>query len=79
MYIGVKMVKPLKPYKLLVTFNNDEKRIFDIEPYLAKGIFKELKDLSLFQSVRVSFDTIEWSNGADLCPEELYKESTPVL
>ncbi|MDP2366583.1 MAG: DUF2442 domain-containing protein, partial [Ignavibacteria bacterium] len=43
-----------------------------------KGIFSELKEERLFKSVRVSFDSIEWSNGADLDPEILFNESKPV-
>ena len=44
-------------------------------PYLDQGIFAALRDPSLFRSVRVSFDTIEWANGADICPEVLYEDS----
>lgn len=75
MYLSVKEVKPLQNYKLLLTFENQENRIFDMNSYLDTGIFKELKDVKKFQSVRVAFDTIEWSNGADLDPEILYLES----
>lgn len=78
MYIGIKSVKPLSDYKLLLTFENDEQRIFDMNPYLDKGAFSQLKDESLFKTVHISFDTIEWNNGADLCPEVLYKQSIKV-
>ena len=27
-------VKPLNDYKLLITFNNNETKIFDVKPYL---------------------------------------------
>ncbi|MDK2800374.1 MAG: hypothetical protein PWQ70_1993 [Clostridiales bacterium] len=75
MYLAIIDVKPLKDYKLLLTFENGEKRIFDMKPYLNKGIFKELKDEKLFRSVRVIFDSIEWSNQADIDPEVLYEDS----
>ena len=58
MYLSVKEVKPLDGYKLLLTFENGEERIFDMKPYLEKGIFKELKDKSLFNSVKISYDSI---------------------
>lgn len=48
-----------------------------MKPYLEKGVFKELKDISIFNSVKVSFDTIEWKNEADLDPEMLYEDSLP--
>lgn len=75
MYLGVKFVKPLDNYNLLLTFENNEQRIFDMSSYMEKGIFSELKDQNIFKSVRINFDTIEWGNGADLDPELLYKES----
>ncbi len=75
MYLAVVKVKPLNDYKLELTFENDEIRIFDMKPYLEKGIYKELKDESKFKSVKVSFDSIEWCNQADIDPEFLYEES----
>ena len=75
MYLAVTAVEPLEDYQLLLTFENGEKRIFDIKPYLDKGIFRELKDEKMFRTVRVSFDSIEWSNQADIDPEVLYEES----
>ncbi len=75
MYIGVKAVKPLPDYKLLLPFENNEKGTFDVTPYLEHGIFSELRNLSIFNSVEVKFDTIEWPNGADIDPEVLYSKS----
>jgi len=75
MYLAIIDVKPLENYKLLLTFENNEKKIFDMKPYLDKGIFSELKDEKKFRSVRVSFDSIEWCNQADLDPEFLYDKS----
>ena len=78
MYIGVKKVKPLDDFKLLLTFFNDEEKIFDMSSYLDHGLFAELKNESMFRSVHVCFDSIEWANGVDICPEVLYEESVPV-
>jgi len=72
-----KEVKTLDEYKLLLTFENDEVKLFDMNPYLGKGIFKELKDISLFKSAKVNFDTVEWQNGADIDPETLYEDGIP--
>ena len=77
MYLSVKDVKALDEYKLLLTFDNGEERIFDMKPYLDKGIFTELKDKAVFNSVKVSYDTIEWENQADMDPERLYEDSIP--
>lgn len=78
MYHGVKSVKPLSDYKLLLVFDNAERRIFDVTPWLTKGAFRELRDEAMFRTCRVSFDTVEWANGCDLCPEVLYAESDPI-
>lgn len=75
MYLAVKDVKAMDNYKLILTFENNEKRLFDMTPYLELGVFKTLKDENLFKTVKVSFDTIEWANGADIDPETLYEDS----
>ena len=77
MYLAVKDVKPIENYKLIITFDNEIVKLFDMKPFLEKGIFKELKDETLFKTVKVSFDSIEWSNGADVDPETLYEDSIP--
>jgi hypothetical protein len=79
MYIGVKAVVPNNDYTLTLTFENGEKRLFDMKPYLDFGpVFRELKNLSLFRSVRVAFRSVEWANNADLDPEILYPNSVLV-
>lgn len=75
MYKAVIDVIPLQDNKLILTFENDEKRIFDVTPYMEIGIFKELKDPAMFKSVHISYDSIEWANKADLDPELLYEKS----
>ena len=68
-------VKPIENYKLIVTFSNKEKRIFDVIPYLKFKQFQELKNQSLFKTVKIAGLSIQWSNGADICPDELYNNS----
>ncbi len=75
MYLAIKDVKPLNDYLLLLKFENQEEKIFDVKPYLEIGKFQELKDENLFRSVRVCFDSIEWDNQLDLDPELLYQKS----
>jgi len=75
MYLAVKDVKPLDDYFLLLKFENEEEKLFDVKPYLDIGKFKELKDETLFKSVKISFDSIEWDNQLDLDPELLYQKS----
>jgi hypothetical protein len=78
MYVPVKSVKPLEGYKLQIKFRNGEQKIFDLSPYLTIGKFSELKDISLFNSVTVRFDTIEWANHLDIDPEFLYEHGKTI-
>ncbi len=68
-------VKPEQNFKLLLTFSNGEVKHFDVKPYLGIGIFRELEDLSVFNSVKPCLGSIQWSNGVDLCPDTLYLDS----
>ncbi|MDR0546907.1 MAG: DUF2442 domain-containing protein [Dysgonamonadaceae bacterium] len=74
----VKDVKPQQDYTLHLWFKNGEEGIFDVKPYLDKGIFRELKDLSMFNSVHPDGLSIEWDNEASLCPDTVYLESVKI-
>ena len=71
-------VEPIEEYKLIVTFSNSEVRIFDVKPYLDFVQFKELNNEEVFKSVKISGLSVEWDNGADICPDELYYDSVAV-
>jgi hypothetical protein len=79
LYFRVKSVQPLDDYMLRLTFADGTVKIFDVKPFLDRGLFAQLRDKSLFRSVHVSIDTVEWANGADICPELMYDEGVPVL
>lgn len=68
-------VKTLNDYKLEIVFDNNEKKVFDVKPYFKFKIFQELKDIKKFETVKISGLSIEWDNGADICPDELYNNS----
>jgi len=74
----VKDVKPNSDYTLTLTFQNGEVKIFDVKPYLGKGIFKELRDKMIFNSVRPFLGSIQWQNGQDLCPDTLYENGEKI-
>jgi hypothetical protein len=65
-------------YKLLVTFNTGETKLFDAQPYLEKGVFTRLKDKALFKQAYIAYDTICWPGNLDIAPETLYDRSLPV-
>lgn len=71
----IKKVHPSDDYTLNIVFENNEEKVFDVKPYLEKGIFKQLKDRRIFNSVKPFLGSIQWINGLDLCPDTLYLES----
>lgn len=75
----VKDVKPNPDHTLTIVFDNDERKVFDVKPYLDKGIFRELKDLKFFNAVRPFLGSIEWPNGQDFCPDTLYLDGAPTV
>lgn len=74
----VKDVKPLKGYKLMLTFTNGEKRVYNMDGTLENGIFKELKDENLFNTVHAVNGTVQWLHEQDICPDTLYLDSVPM-
>jgi len=75
----VKTVKIESNYQLLLEFSNGEWRLFDVLPYMDKGIFKQLKSKEVFNSIKIADGTVRWINEADFCPDTLYLESKPIL
>lgn len=70
-------VQPLDDYQLVVTFDNQEIRLFDVSPFLEKGIFTRLKDKSFFSQVYIAWDTICWPEELDISPDTVYLRSQP--
>jgi hypothetical protein len=61
----------LPDYRIRVTLSNGRKGIFDVKPYLDKGVFKELKDYNYFKRARIELGTITWPNEQDFSPETI--------
>ena len=73
----VRSVQPLPPHRLLLEFSNGEQRIFDVEPYLSRGVFRALRNPSTFVAARVIAGSVEWPGAVDLSYDTLYLESVP--
>ncbi len=70
-------VEPLEGYRLLVTFENHERRVFDMKPYLHGSWFGQLQDEHAFSAVHIAGLSIAWPGGQDICPDCLYYDSVP--
>lgn len=68
-------VEPMDHLKLKLTYEAGEVRLFDVSPYVNGSWFGELKEDAYFRTVRILPDGIgiEWSNGQDIAPHELYE------
>ncbi len=73
---GVK-VEAKPDYVLHLEFENGEKRMFDMSPYLDKKPFVPLKDTLLFARASVDYGTVVWPGDIDIAPETLYDRSRP--
>ena len=78
MLLDVVYVKPLSEYKLSLEFENQEKRIFDVTPYLEMGVFRQLKDKNIFSRAFIDGGTVMWPGEIDIAPETLYDRSIPL-
>ena len=67
----------LPDYRIKITLSNGNKGIFDVKPYLDKGVFKELKNYDYFRRARIEFGTITWPNEQDFSPETIEVRMEP--
>ena len=73
-------IKPIEPLKLELAYETGEVKIFDVAPYAAGTWYGQLKDERYFKSVQLlpGGIGIEWPEGQDIAPHELYENSVSV-
>ncbi len=71
-------VEPKDDFTLELWFDTGDHRVFDMKPYLDRGVFTRLKDLTAFKRAYVAFDTVCWPDNLDIAPETLFDRSCPV-
>ena len=71
----VRSFEKLAPYTLRVEFDDNTEQTICFEPILAGELFRPLRDLSIFNQVKIDTEvhTLVWPNGADLAPEFLHQ------
>jgi len=74
----LKSVKPQDSYKLELCYANGERRVFDATLLFRSALNQPLKNKSIFDTVKVVGCGIEWCNGIDVCPDELYSNSEKI-
>jgi hypothetical protein len=76
--LDVVKVEAKPGYKLFLEFENGEKRVFDMTPYMDKKPFAQLKGSPLFAKASVDCGTVVWPGNIDIAPETLYDRSRPI-
>ena len=73
----IKKINVVEPYSLQIEYENGEIRLFDVTPYISGSWYGELKDKAYFKTVRILENGygIEWADGQDISPHELYEFS----
>lgn len=61
MQIQVNTVQIQDGYTLHLQFSDGKKKIFDVKPYLDRGIFKKLQDKKIFDSAHIENGTVVWN------------------
>ncbi len=74
----VKSVIPQKDYTLLLTFENNERRLYNALPLLEKDLYAPLKNIVFFMKATAAYGTVIWNDEIDIAPEALYENSTPI-
>lgn len=75
----VKAVEYINGYRLKLLFDDNKTKIVDLTDVVKKGgyYFKPLQNIEVFKQVSLDDEeypsSIRWPNGADICPDVLYK------
>ena len=68
-------VTPLESYRLKLEYETGEVKVFNVLPYISGSWYEELRDSAYFKTVHLlpGGSGIEWENGQDIAPHELYE------
>ena len=72
---SVTFVHPRDDFHLELKFSTGDVRLFDMRPYLDKGVFRRLQDLAQFKQAYVAFDAVCRPGNLEIAPEALYERS----
>lgn len=85
-------VIPNDDFTLTISFNNGEKRLYNVLPLLKPGtVFETFANINNFRRVYIDDEhciawdinpeidsNVVWNNKVDLCPDSCYIDSVPV-
>ena len=71
----IQSVKVLDDFCLEILYVSGEKKVYDMKKNLKFNFYKNLNDINYFNLVKSAETTIEWPNGEDIDPNDLYNNS----
>ena len=76
--LDVTRVTPQSDFRLVLEFENGERRIFDMQKYIDQKPWVRLKEGAAFRLAFVEHGTVAWPGNIDIDPETLYELSRPL-
>ena len=79
-YPKIKSASAIDDHTLLVEFDNNDKKKYDVSPLLSKDMFAPLKNPALFKSVKVERGgyAVAWNREIDISEYELWSHGQTV-
>jgi len=73
-YPRIKSALAIDNYTLMVEFDNNEKKKYDVAPLLSRDMFSPLKNPALFKKVKVEQGgyAVVWNENIDISEYELW-------
>jgi len=80
-YPKVESATAVDNYTLIVQFDNNQTKKYDVNPLLEKEMFTPLKNPGLFKSVRVEKGgyAVIWNDDIDISEHELWNHGQSIL
>lgn len=74
----IKDVEVLDEYILKITYVTNEKKLYDFKNNLKYNFYEKLKNPEYFKRAKSAGATVEWPDGEDIDPNELYENSIKI-
>lgn len=78
MLLDVVFFELLDDYMIKLTFENNERRLFDCKLLFDKKPYSTLKNKKFFSQAKLAFGTLVWSEDIDISPELFYFQGVPI-
>ena len=71
----IKKVEVLDDFVLKITYINNMEKLYDFKKNLTFHFYQKLNNPEYFKKAKSAETTIEWPDGEDIDPNELYENS----